>query len=195
MTPWGFIKQRHPSKDFKPAMGGIFMNPAMTNSNSLPVEVILMILDCFEDDSTLEIPLSSSIILPLLLLLRTLISSPDLAAHVLSLEIDDAAESDEESEPDSPANFPQARKQHVVPLFISGAEIAVVTEEVRNLNVPWQDAAPSILETTDAGVLSVLLMSFTPNLYHFSIDVDHRHPGLLLNLAKRLGDGGSRPLG
>lgn len=142
-----------------------------------------------------EIPLSSSIILPLLLLLRTLISSPDLAAHVLSLEIDDAAESDEESEPDSPENFPQARKQHVVPLFISGAEIAVVTEEVRNLNVPWQDAAPSILETTDAGVLSVLLMSFTPNLYHFSIDVDHRHPGLLLNLAKRLGDGGSRPLG
>ncbi|KAB8244582.1 hypothetical protein BDV35DRAFT_285490 [Aspergillus flavus] len=117
------------------------------------------------------------------------------SAHVLSLEIDDAAESDEESEPDSPANFPQARKQHVVPLFFSDAEIAVVTEEVRNLNVPWQDAAPSILETTDAGVLSVLLMSFTPNLYHFSISVDHRHPSLLLNLAKRLGDGGSRPLG
>lgn len=29
------------------------MDPTMANLNSLPVEVILMILDCFEDDSIL----------------------------------------------------------------------------------------------------------------------------------------------
>lgn len=114
---------------------------------------------------------------------------------MLSLEIDDAVKSDEESKPDSLMNFPQARKQHVVLLDFWDAEVTVMTEEVRNLNIPWQYAAPSILETTDAGVLSVLLMSFTPNLYHLSIGVNHRHLDLLLNLAKRLGDGVSRPLG
>jgi hypothetical protein len=110
------------------------------------------------------------------------------------LEIDDAVESDEESEPGSLANSPQARNQHVVLPDFWGAEVAVMTEEVRKLNALWQDAALSILEMTDAGVLSVLLMSFTPNLHHLSIGVDHRHFDLLLNLAKRVDDGVSRPL-
>jgi hypothetical protein len=191
------------------------MNPIMENLNSLPLEVISMILDCFEDDSMLlsvslvskrlcaiaqprlfrEITLSSSKILPLLLLLRTVVSSADLAAHVLSLEIEDAADSDEESQPDSLANFPQARTQHIVPVVFLGAEVAGMSEEVRNLNVPWQDAAPSILETTNACILSILLISFTPNIHHLSIAVDQRHLDLLLNLAKRLSDGVSRPLG
>jgi hypothetical protein len=189
------------------------MNPTMANLNSLPMEIILMILDCFEDDSMLlsislvakrlctiaqprlcrEITLSSSIILPLLLLLRTVISSPDLAAHVLSLEIDDTVESDEESEPDSLVNFSQAKKQHVIPLDFWGAEVAAMAEE--NLNILWQDAAPSIPEPIDAGVLPILLISFTPNLYHLSIAVDHRHLDLLRTLAKRLCDGVSKPLG
>jgi hypothetical protein len=186
----------------------------MANFNSLPVEIVLMILDCFEDRLMLlsislvskrlctmtqprlfrEITLSSSIIPPLLLLLRTVISCPDLAAHVLSLEIDDAADSDEESKPDILANLSQARKQHTVLLDFSVEEVAVITEEVRNLNISCQDAAPSILEMSNAGILSTLLISFTPNLYHLSIAVDHCHLDLLLNLAKRLDDGVLRPL-
>lgn len=187
----------------------------MADLNSLPVEVILIILDCFEDNLMLlsislvskrlctiaqprlfkEITLSSSFIPPLLLLIRTVIGCPDLAAHVLSLEIDDAADSDEESEPDIPAYSTQARKQHTVPPDFWGPEVAVMTEELRNLNIPCQDSAPSVLETTDAGILSTLLISFTPNLCHLSIAVDHHLLDLLLNLAKRLGDGVSRPVG
>jgi hypothetical protein len=187
----------------------------MANLNSLPFEVILMILDCFEDKLMLlsisvaskrlcsiaqprlfrETTLDSSTLPSLLLLLRTVVLRPHLAAHVLSLEIDDAVDSDEESEPDWLAKFSQARKQHTIRLDFSGAEFAAITEEVRNLKLLCQDAAPSILETTDAGILSTLLISFTPNLYHLSIAVDHRHFKLLLNLANRLGDGVSRPLG
>jgi hypothetical protein len=187
----------------------------MVNLNSLPVEVILMILGCFEDELMLlsisvvskrlcsiaqprlfrEITLDSSNLPSLFLLLRTVILRPHLAAHVLSLEIDDAVDSDEESEPDCLAEFSQERKHHTIPLDFLGTEFAAITEEVRNLKFLCQDAAPSILETTDAGVLSTLLISFTSNLYHLSIAVDHRHFKLLLNLAKTLGDGASRPLG
>jgi hypothetical protein len=114
---------------------------------------------------------------------------------VLSLEIDDAVDSDQEGESDSLENIFQVRKQHTVPLSFSRAEVAVITEEAGNLSVQCQGAAPSILEMTDGGILSTLLISFTPNLYHLSIAVDHRHLDLLLNLAKRLGNGASRPLG
>jgi hypothetical protein len=42
---------------------------------------------------------------------------------------------------------------------------------------------------SNAGILSTLLILFTPNLYYLSITIDHCHLDLLLNLAKRLGDG------
>jgi hypothetical protein len=131
----------------------------------------------------------------LLLLLRTVVGCPDLAAHVLSLEIGDAVDSDEESEPDILAKFTRARNQHTVPLEFWGAEAAVITEEVRYFNIPCQDSAPSILETTDTGIMSTLIILFTPNLCHLSVAVDHCHLNLLFNLAKRLGDSVSRPLG
>jgi hypothetical protein len=114
---------------------------------------------------------------------------------VLSLEIDDTVDSDEESEPDSLANISQVREKHTVPLDLSGTEFAVITEEVRNLNILCQDAAPSILETTDAVILSIMLISFTLNLYHLSIAVNRRDLHLLLILVKRLGDGVLRPVG
>jgi hypothetical protein len=134
----------------------------MANLNSLPLEVILMILDCFEDKLMLlsisvvskrlcsiaqprlfrETTLDSSTLPSLLLLLRTVVLRPHLAAHVLSLEIDDAVDSDEESEPDCLAKFSQARKQHTIRLYFSGAEFAAITEEVRNLKFLCHDAAP-----------------------------------------------------
>jgi hypothetical protein len=87
------------------------------------------------------------------------------------------------------------REKHTVPLDLSGTEFAVITEEVRNLNILCQDAAPSILEMTDAGILSIMLISFTLNLYHLSITVNCCDLHLLLILVKRLGDGVLRPVG
>jgi uncharacterized MnhB-related membrane protein len=186
----------------------------MAGLNNLPVEVILMILDYFEDISMLlsislvskrlctiaqprlfkAITLSTSFISLLLLLLRTVVGCPDLAAHVLSLEIGDAVDLDEESEPNILVKFTKVRNQYTVPLNFWGAEVAVIIKEVRNLNVLCRDSAPSILETTNTGILSILLISFTPNLCHLSVAVDHRHLSLLFNLAKRPGDSVSRPL-
>jgi hypothetical protein len=72
--------------------------------------------------------------------------------------------------------------------------MTVINEEVRNLNILYQDAALSILGMSNAGILSTLLILFTPSLHHLSIAVDHCHLDILLNLAKRLGDGVLRRL-
>jgi hypothetical protein len=123
------------------------------------------------------------------------VSCSDLAAQVLFLEIDDAAESEEESEPESLATFSQARKQYPFLHNLSEAEFNVITEEVKYLNIPWQDAAPFILQGINANILSALLISFTPNLYRLTIAVDYLGLNSLLALARKLGDGVARPLG
>jgi hypothetical protein len=56
-----------------------------------------------------------------LLLLRTVVSYPDLAAYVLSLEIDDAVDSDEESEPDILANF--SKRGNSIPFYLTFWEL------------------------------------------------------------------------
>jgi hypothetical protein len=114
---------------------------------------------------------------------------------VLFLEIDDAAESEEESEPESLATFSQARKQYPVLHNISEAEFDVITEEVKYLNIPWQDAAPFILQGINPNIVSALLISFTPNLYCLTIAVDCLGLNSLLALARKLGDGIARLLG
>lgn len=189
---------------------------AMANLNNLPVEITLIILEGAEDNAVLldvclvsrrlcaiaqphlfrDITLGPRyIISSLLLLLRTIVSCSDLAAQVLFLEIDDAADSDEESEPENLATFSQAMKQYPVLHSLSGAEFDIITEEVKNLNIPRQDAAPSILQGINTNILSALLISFTPNLYRLSIAVDYLGLDSLLALARKLGDGVARPFG
>ncbi|KAL6231528.1 hypothetical protein BDW75DRAFT_42565 [Aspergillus navahoensis] len=166
--------------------------------SDLPPEIVLMILDCIDTTAALkdicllsktfcaltqphlyrEIVLGpEDVPLSILLLCRTIITSPFIAAQVQVVDIDTSDSGFIVAErPDKASGASQAG--------LSAADIRHLKMEAQKINLSDTDPSGPILWTADFFIFPMLLISCTPNLKSLIITLEPQGLALLIGLAQ-----------